>query len=58
MLNLLYGSALGRMILKILTYPRLSIIAGKFLDSKASRFLIPLFIKKNNISLEEYEGEE
>lgn len=58
MLNLLYGSALGRMILKILTYPRLSIIAGKFLDSKASRFLIPLFIKKNNISLEEYEDEE
>lgn len=58
MLNFLYGSVLGRMILKILINPRLSVIAGRFLDSKASKVLIPSFIKKHNISLKEYEDEE
>ena len=55
MLDFLYGTIIGRMILKILINPHISAFAGKILDSKASRILIKPFIYKNNISLNEYE---
>ena len=58
MLDFLYGTSFGRMILKVLINPRISNAAGKVLDSGVSRGLIPFFIKKNNISLEEYQEEE
>ena len=53
-LKFLYKTALGRAILKILTNPYLSKVAGRFLDSKASCFLIPIFIKANKIDMSEY----
>lgn len=55
MLSFLYETVTGRCVLKVLTRPELSKAAGRFCDSKASRLLIPGFIKKNKISLAEYE---
>ncbi|MDO4633678.1 MAG: phosphatidylserine decarboxylase [Eubacteriales bacterium] len=55
MLHFLYETAVGRCILKFLTRPAISRIAGNFCDSRASRFLIPWFARKNHIRLEEFE---
>lgn len=55
MLSFLYETILGRCILKGLTMPVVSRLAGKFCDSRISRFLIPAFVKKNHICMEEYE---
>ena len=54
MLNFLYNTVLGRLILKILTRPFVSKLAGCFMDSFLSVPFIKPFIKKNNISLEDY----
>lgn len=54
MLNFLYNTVLGRLILKILTRPFVSKSAGCFMDSILSVPFIKPFIKKNNISLEDY----
>lgn len=56
MLKFLYETCLGRSILKILCKPSVSETVGGFLDSKASVFLIPHFIKKNKIDLADYES--
>jgi len=57
MLEFLYGTKAGRLILKVLTNPKMSVWCGRFLDSKYSRFLIKSFIKNNNIDMSEYEEE-
>ena len=54
LLKKLYGSVLGRVLLKILTAPALSYIAGKFMDSRASALLIKPFIKRSGIDTSEY----
>lgn len=54
LLRLIYGSIAGRSLLKILTKPCLSKIAGKLLDSKPSSIFIDSFIKQNNIDMSEY----
>ena len=51
----LYGSVLGRMLLKPLTAPVLSRMAGKFLSTKLSCLFIRPFIRRNNIDMSEYE---
>jgi len=51
MLHFLYETIPGRAILKLLVHPNLSQLCGRFLDSSFSRFLIPLFVNKNNIDL-------
>ncbi|MDO4622250.1 MAG: phosphatidylserine decarboxylase [Eubacteriales bacterium] len=56
MLRFLYETVIGRCILKVLTRPSLSRLAGKFCDSRCSRFLIPGFVRKNHINLREYEN--
>lgn len=53
--RILYGNPIGRSILKLLINPQISKVAGDFLDSKISTFLIKGFQKKNNISLDEIE---
>lgn len=58
MLKFLYNNCFGRCILKILCKPSISRAVGGFLDTKASLFLIPHFIKKNNIDLSEYESSD
>lgn len=54
LLKKLYGSVGGRCALKILTKPVISELAGMFLDSKFSTFLINPFIKANNLDMSEY----
>ena len=49
---------MGRLLLKVLTIPAFSEFAGKFLSSRFSRVLIPLFIRKNKIDLSECESTE
>ncbi len=58
LLDFLYNTTPGRISLKLLTMPTISKVAGKFLDSKASTFLIDSFIKSNNIDMTEYEDEK
>ena len=57
-LRFYYDTAVGRFLLKGLTRPGLSKVAGRFLDSRASRRLIPRFVKKNHIAVEEAEERE
>ena len=58
MLNFLYKTIIGRLILKILTRPTLSRLAGCFMDSKMSSLFITPFIRKNHILLDEYKIED
>lgn len=54
-IRLLYGTAIGRAALLVLTRPSVSKAAGIFLDSAPSRVLVPFFIKKHNIALDGLE---
>ena len=54
-LKLLYGSTLGRIVLKPLVTPVVSNIAGVFLSTKASCVLIKPFIRSNHIDMSQYE---
>ncbi|MBR5265570.1 MAG: phosphatidylserine decarboxylase [Clostridia bacterium] len=56
-LSILYGTVIGRMILKPLTAPCISKIAGKLLSTKASCALIKPFIKSNNIDMTQFVSE-
>lgn len=54
-LSLLYGTSVGRLLLKPLTAPPLSRLAGRFLSTGASRMFIRPFIRSNHIDMCEYE---
>lgn len=56
MLRFLYNTILGRMLLKLLVHPQISRLAGNFCDSRISKFLIPGFIRKNHINMDEFEN--
>ena len=58
LLALLYGNALGRMVLKPLTAPWLSRAAGRLLSTRASCVLIKSFIKRNKIDMSQFEPVE
>ncbi len=51
----LYRSAFGRFLLKLITRPFVSKIAGWFLSTRASCFLIKPFIRKNGIDMSQFE---
>ena len=53
-LRFLYGTAVGRILLRPLTSRTVSKICGAFLDSRLSKPLIKGFIKKNGIDLNDY----
>lgn len=57
-LRLLYRTIPGRFVLKILVQPWISVLAGRFLDSKYSVKLIRGFQKRNRIDLREIEVPE
>ncbi len=57
-LSFLYETAIGRGILKILVYPWITKLYGKYNDSKLSTRKIKSFIKNNHIPMEEYEKQE
>ena len=54
LLKKLYGSVLGRVLLKTLTAPVISRAAGIFMDSKASKLLIKPFIKRSGTDTSQY----
>ena len=58
LLAALYGSAPGRMLLKPLTAPWLSKLAGSFLSTGASKVFIKPFIKSNRIDMSQFEPVE
>lgn len=53
-LQFLYGTTVGRLLLKILTAPIISKIVGAFMDTPLSVFLIKPFVQKSGINLSEY----
>ena len=55
LLKKLYNQKAGRFSLKILTRPALSVAGGLFLSCPLSVILIPGFIRRNHIKMEEYE---
>lgn len=57
-LRLLYGTAPGRLALKLLTARGVSRACGKFLDSPLSRPLIGPFVRKHRIRMEDYQRQE
>lgn len=54
LLEKLYGSVGGRCALKLLTAPKVSELAGKFMDSGLSKPFIQPFIKRSGIDVSEY----
>lgn len=54
LLEKMYGSVLGRVLLKTLTAPAVSRIAGAFMDSRPSKLLIKPFIKRSGIDTSQY----
>ena len=52
----LYGSTLGRILLKPLVTPVVSNIAGAFLSTKCSCVLIKPFIRSNHIDMTQFEA--
>lgn len=55
LLKAVYSNAFLRLLIKPLTLPTISKIAGRFLDSRLSYHLIKPFIKANKIDMREYE---
>lgn len=55
-LGRLYGSAPGRLLLRLLTRPWLSRLAGGFLSTRLSRGLIASFIRKHGIDMSQFEA--
>lgn len=55
MLRFLYGTVLGRMLLKLLVQPRVSKAVGCFLSSHLSAGLIPHYMKKWEIDMKDIE---
>lgn len=54
----LYDNFFGRIILFFASKRFVSVLAGKYLDTKGSKKLIPKFIKNNNIDMSYYEKED
>lgn len=55
LLSFLYTNILGRMLLKPLIQPQVSKLAGRYLSSALSKWLIPKFIERNEINMDIYE---
>ncbi len=57
-LGFLYETAVGRMILKLLTARWISKLCGAYLSLRCSKWLIKRFVASNNIDLEDYVAED
>lgn len=57
-LKKIYGSEIGRLLIKPLTLPIISKIGGAFLSTPISKLFIKPFIKSNNIDMSEFEDRE
>ena len=58
LLKLLYGNLIGRLLLKPLTTPIVSELAGAFLSTRFSCVFIKPFIKKNAIDMSQFKTEK
>lgn len=58
LLKSLYGSMVGRAVVKCLTVPVVSELGGKILDGSLSKVLVPPFVKLNHIDLSLCEEKE
>ena len=54
-LDFLYGTAAGRALLRPLTARPLSRLAGRALETRASKALIGPFVRKNRMDLTDYD---
>lgn len=54
-LRFLYNTYIGRLILKVLITKPISNLAGLFMNSSLSKFMIKRFIDKNDINMFEYD---
>lgn len=54
-LRFLYRTAPGRMLLKLLIQPEVSKAAGYYLSSRASKWLVPYYIQKHGIAMNDIE---
>lgn len=50
-LRFLYGTAPGRLALRVLVQPGVSRVAGRFLSSRASAWIVPCYIRRHGIDL-------
>lgn len=55
-LEKLYGCKAGRTAARLLARPVISRMGGRFLETRASRLLIPGFVKRNGLDLREWEA--
>ena len=55
LLEKMYGSAIGRALLKPLVNPALSELGGRILDSRISALAVPAFIRHVGIDMRDYE---
>lgn len=55
LLSFLYTNIFGRMLLKPLILPQVSKLAGRYLSSAHSKWLISKFIERNEINMDIYE---
>ena len=55
LLSFLYTNIFGRMLLKPLIQPQVSKLAGRYLSSAHSKWLISIFIERNEINMDIYE---
>lgn len=54
-LRFLYRTVPGRALLKLLVQPKVSEAAGRYLSSRASKWLVPYYIRKHNIDMKGVE---
>jgi len=54
----LYNNIFGRLFARILALRFISKLGGSYMNSKASKRMIPNFIKKNNINMDDYPKQE
>ncbi len=54
-LRFLYRTVPGRMVLKLLVHPRVSEAAGYYLSSRASKWIVPYYIRKHKIDMSDID---
>ena len=55
LLRFLYGTVPGRAVLKLLVQPGISKLGGRLLSTRASRWIVPHYIKKHHINMKNIE---
>ncbi len=54
-LRFLYRTVPGRIVLKLLVQPKVSRAAGHYLSSRASKWIVPYYIRKHKINMDDIE---